>query len=116
MEEQKRIPRGMPHCEKCKQSYDTELSIPLMLPCGETYCKACIVQEIQGSGRVSCIEEGCRQQHLQVSVQQLVQNKRLLKLMQQLGTNKPKFTCIDHPQEALKFYCVPLDKLYCTLC
>ena len=59
MEERKQMPKGMPHCEKCNLTYDKEKRIPLYLPCGDTYCKSCLMKEMQEQQKITCLEEDC---------------------------------------------------------
>ena len=47
MEEKKSLPKGLPYCMKCNQKHDYQEKIPLLLSCGNSFCKACLTKEMQ---------------------------------------------------------------------
>ena len=49
---------AMSICQFCQQQFDSQIRIPLLLPCGHFFCKTCIETElIDEEGRIVCPDD-----------------------------------------------------------
>mmetsp|Transcript_2070 Transcript_2070/g.4765 ORF Transcript_2070/g.4765 Transcript_2070/m.4765 type:complete len:288 (-) Transcript_2070:3989-4852(-) len=95
-------------CSICVRPYD-ELCVPLSLPCGHVYCKACMVKfciESTYSGCPTC------KVPFDIPISQLPVCQPLL---QPRGRAK-LLECVRHPKRRVKYCCKPHSAYLCSEC
>ena len=65
-------------CDVCSDVYEQVQRTPLVLPCGHTFCRACLT-DIRKSGRFQC--PTCRAGHNNLQVEALTVNYSLLNIL-----------------------------------
>ncbi|XP_045130130.1 tripartite motif-containing 13-like [Portunus trituberculatus] len=98
-------------CDVCSDVYEQVQRTPLVLPCGHTFCRACLT-DIRKSGRFQC--PTCRAGHNNLQVEALTVNYSLLNILplcNQFECDK----CATHGDD-LRYWCANCDLPLCSIC
>lgn len=98
-------------CTVCSEEYRTGKHDPLIMPCGHTFCRDCIIS-IKTTKNVSC--PTCREQHEGMRVESLPLNYSILSLSENMTHKQPQ-TCKKHGK-LLDLWCSQCRVVVCGLC
>ena len=106
----------MHECFICDYQYDRENKKPLVLPCGHSYCAAC-VRDMRSNKRNTCPE--CRKNWGNVDIAHLTICYQLMPDAQQEGREDSSSGMVDSCEEhGIKntFWCQTCTMLLCNIC
>lgn len=97
-------------CPICMENFDNSLSIPLMLCCGHSLCKSCVI-EIWKTNSACPLDRKIEPR----AVEDLPKNIALLQIATH-KTQKKSYPCITHPNRKIKYFCLTCRKAFCINC
>ncbi|XP_050723807.1 E3 ubiquitin-protein ligase TRIM63-like isoform X5 [Eriocheir sinensis] len=98
-------------CDVCSEVYERTLRTPLVLPCGHTFCRVCLVA-LKKQGNFLC--PSCRAVHNNVQVEALTINFSLLNILP--FCNEFTFEQCNTHGDDLRYWCCTCDLPLCSLC
>lgn len=101
------------NCQICTNQYDDQVHIPIIVPCGHTFCKDCIKKMITANSIKKC--PICKKACLTLNINELVPNYELISLIT-VAKRKIENSCESHPSENLNFFCSTCKALICQMC
>lgn len=101
-------------CPICFSAYSPEACIPLVLPCGHTFCKACLSQLPLVASELVC--PSCRKSTTCPSIDNISLNYSILDTLQPEKEQNEEEFCTLHEKKKVKFYCQKCGSYFCTKC
>ncbi|XP_071516705.1 uncharacterized protein [Panulirus ornatus] len=98
-------------CRVCLEQYEPDDREPLMLPCGHTFCRSCVLAG-RTTGRHRC--PSCKRDLTLIEVQELPINFQVLELIS-VFTKLQHESCGEHGDE-LRYWCRECERSLCSLC
>lgn len=100
-------------CAVCLELFNSQERLPLILTCGHSLCKACILSIRQAQGFIICPIDRATENK---TVESLITNLALLQLVDVSNfTDYPR--CRLHPSKKLRYYCSdPCGQAFCSKC
>lgn len=94
-------------CPICKEMFDLEEKLPLMLNCGHIVCKYCVTESLSKEKKKLCPVDR-KMEYTKCEKFQLFTDM--------LEKQIKKFVCKFHTNEKIEYYCEVCDKYFCTGC
>uniref|UniRef100_A0A8C4X305 RING-type E3 ubiquitin transferase n=1 Tax=Erpetoichthys calabaricus TaxID=27687 RepID=A0A8C4X305_ERPCA len=113
-------------CAVCTELYNEKELRPKLLQCGHTFCLRCLTEILKGASeqssdnrdsKLSC--PSCRQETSlsSLSAMDLADNFAIIECLSSAkGANEACCYCEKHPDERIKFFCMPCHRLLCPCC
>ena len=99
-------------CKVCFSPYNDTDKVPLILPCGHTYCEGCI-KSLYKNRRIECPNR-CKTFQFN-SLSAIKKNFEIVQAIEKSKENANKY-CNIHKDKILEFYCNDCKKLICKEC
>lgn len=103
-------------CPSCHRFYNSRDAVPLNVPCGHTFCQACLEasQKKSKTGLLKC--ESCGQK-FNKPIAEFSRNFIALFIGGQHSEKASKYKmCLKHESEPLKFFCEQCEVAFCPSC
>lgn len=82
------------NCEICERKWDSKKHIPLLLPCGHSFCEECLKRRIINNKNTKCYT--CSKNHpnisTEASIKRLTKNKALIEMTEKMGKSNSLIT------------------------
>ena len=103
-------------CQICTSLYNDEAHTPIVINCGHTFCKFCLLKLISNDSYKSCPICKKKIESDKNTNESLIPNYELLSLLIQISDKNLENSCESHPSEKLLFFCSKCKVLICQLC